>query len=103
MTVAMRPADFARDDATALEQGGWLIGTRIFKQNPRKLITQAEQEMVRIWLACRPGGIGGARLLPDRGGVWDQAATMTDALSIMDDEAARQQKLHKPATGDDGA
>lgn len=83
----MRPGEYtAQGDATG---GGWLVGTRIVEGNPRRLLRPSDQQMVRLWLACRPGGLGGARLLPESGGVLDQVGTMLDALSIMDDEAHR--------------
>jgi hypothetical protein len=90
----MRPQDFTFGDATS---GGWLVGGRVYEHNPRRLLTPADHAMVRVWLACRPSGMGGARLLPDAGGVLDQAAVMLDALGIMDDEAARLQRREEPA------
>lgn len=82
----MRPGEYADSDATG---GGWLVGTTVHTTNPRRLLQRADHDMVRVWLHCRPGGLGGARLLPDQGGVNDQVAIMMDALSIMDDEAHR--------------
>lgn len=82
----MRPGEYAQGDATS---GGWLVGERVVDENPRRLLRPADHQMVRIWLACRPGGLGGARLLPDSGGVLDQVGVMLDALAIMDDEAHR--------------
>jgi hypothetical protein len=94
----MRPSDFARDDATA-QGGGWLVGTTVFPENPKRLLGVAEHEMVRVWIACRPGGMGGSRLLPDRGGILDQAAVMLDAIAVMDDEAGRVQRTQTPQPG----
>jgi len=83
----MLPVEFASDDATP-DGGGWIIHGRVFAENPRRLVREPEREMVRIWAFTRTGGFGGARLLPDRGGIMDQAAVMLDALNVMDDQAA---------------
>lgn len=53
--------------------------------------------MLRLWLQWRGGqilldGTLGGRLLPEHGGVQDQAAIMIDAFHVMDAELA----LHLP-------
>ena len=85
MTVARRPEDFAGGDAPPDGGEGWRIGSQVFATNPKRLLTLDDQEMLRIWLWTRTGDFGGARPLPDRGGIQDQAAVMLDAIRIMDD------------------
>jgi len=85
VTVARRPEDFAGGDAPPDGGEGWRIGSQVFATNPKGLLTLDDQEMLRIWLWTRTGDFGGARPLPDRGGIQDQAAVMLDAIRIMDD------------------
>jgi len=92
VTAFDRPADFtAIDDATAQASGGWEIPgvPRPFQTNPTRLLLPSDHRMLSLWLWTRTGGFGGARLLPDRGGIQDQAAVMLDAIRIMDDQYAR--------------
>ena len=84
MTVARRPEDFAGGDAPPDGGEGWRIGGEIYDTNPKRLLTRDDEEMVRIWSWTRTGDMGGARPLPDRGGIQDQAAVMMDAIRIMD-------------------
>jgi hypothetical protein len=96
VTVAKRPEDFADGDATrAARREGWLVAGQVFEDNPKALLTSDDDEMLRIWLWTRVGDFGGARPLPDRGGIQDQAAVMMDAIRIMDTELARLQAEEK--------
>jgi hypothetical protein len=87
--VARRPEDFAGGDAPLDGGEGWEIEGVVFKRNPKRLLTRDDQEMVRIWSWTRVGDMGGARPLPDAGGIQDQAAVMMDAIGIMDSAFAR--------------
>ena len=90
----MRPGEHADGDTTGGR--GWLVGAAVYDENPRHLVQPADWSMVSIWAACRPGGLGGARLLPDPGGVMQQVGIMHDALRIMDDEAGKWQAKDRP-------
>jgi len=82
----MEPLAFASDDAGP-DGEGWMINGRVFLENPKSLVREPDREMLRVWALTRTGGLGGTRLLPDRGGILDQAAIMLDALAVMDDQA----------------
>jgi hypothetical protein len=97
VTVAQRPEEFAGGDA--LPGGGenerWEVDGMIFDRNPRRLLTVDDNEMMRIWHWTRVGDFGGARPLPDAGGIQDQAAVMLDAIRIMDAAYARLKKAER--------
>lgn len=96
MTVAHRPEEFAFGDAPP---GGddvkWEVDGLTFEKNPRRLLTADDNEMMRIWHWTRVGDFGGARPLPDAGGIQDQAAVMMDAIRIMDGAYARLRKAER--------
>lgn len=48
--------------------------------------------MIRLWLLCRPGGLGEAQRLPDAGGVTDQSPFVMDCLAILDAASAEKEK-----------
>jgi hypothetical protein len=55
----------------------WELFGAGYRVNPRHLVTDDALEMVSIWRLFQQG------LLPDEGGVVDQAAAMIDAFGIM--------------------
>ncbi len=81
MAVCVRPRDFEFGveytlDAPAPHDVWELFGAG-YRVNPRHLVTDDALEMVSIWRLFQQG------LLPDEGGVVDQAAAMIDAFGIM--------------------
>ncbi len=86
----MQPDAFTDGGAAPAGGGTWeLVGiNQVFMVNPKSLLRESDHDMVRIWALTRTGGFGGARLLPDAGGILDQAAVMLDALAVMDAQAA---------------
>lgn len=70
-----------------------------YRQNPRRLLGEAEREMVSLWRHWRQQGLGGGHgHLPDAGGVLDQAAVTLDALEIM---SAAEAAIRKERKGDE--
>tara|TARA_B100001971_G_C17977961_1_gene425800 strand:- start:116 stop:430 length:315 start_codon:yes stop_codon:yes gene_type:complete len=81
VAVCVRPRDFEFGveytlDAPAPHDVWELFGAG-YRVNPRHLVTDDALEMVSIWRLFQQG------LLPDEGGVVDQAAAMIDAFGIM--------------------
>ena len=89
MTVAKRPEDFGISDTDPRTREGWFVADRTWESNPKHLLTRDDWAMLDIWKWTLTGDFGGARPLPDRGGIQDQAAIMMDALAVMDHELQR--------------
>lgn len=93
--VAFRPEEFAGGDAQPGGGERWEVDGMEFDANPKKLLTRDDYEMTHLWAWTRTGDFGGARPLPDTGGLFDQAAIMMDAIRIMDGTLSRLQKRDK--------
>lgn len=86
MACALRPADFA-GGPDAPDGKGWILGNDTYDTNPRLLIGPGERAMIRLWRAARGhygNGLGGGIVLPEAGGLLDQAAILLDAFDVMD-------------------
>lgn len=58
---------------------GWKIGEDVFTTNPRLRQSANDHMVVRCWSAWRTHGV-----LPETGGVLDQAALLMDALTFLE-------------------
>jgi len=72
--------------------------TRGVTANPRHSTPPQWAELVRLWNRCR-GGMGGLALLPDAGGVNDQAAWTMAALGMIGSIHAEQEEYERKAGG----
>ena len=67
---------------------------REWPDNPRHSTPPQWAELVRLWNRCR-GGMGGLALLPDAGGVNDQAAWTMAALGMIGSIHAEQEEYER--------
>jgi len=61
---------------------GWDIGGDLYSTNPRFIAGAFMTEMMAAWRAYR--GDSGQRILPDDGGMMQQASIMIEAFYFMD-------------------
>ena len=97
MLIALEPAGFQGGARPPDGGAGWVVGEEEFGTNPRLLLTDGDWAMVRLWRCWRGGGMGGG-ILPERGGVFDQAAVMLDAFDYMDGVEAEWRRSREPRT-----
>lgn len=97
MVYALDPAELDGDMAATPESPAPepiidVLGD-LWRFNPRHVFTTGDQEMVRLWAMA--GGLDGLRMLPEAGGLLDQAAIMVDAFAIMSSAAGDWRELKK--------
>ncbi len=74
-----RPQDFAIDlTAEEVAAGGWTVLGKPVVENPHDTLPDPLWAVVRIWRSCR--GDAGLAVLPEAGGLLDQAAWLLDAI-----------------------
>lgn len=90
--VALRPGDFAVELAPG---DTWTVLGQVYERNPRSMVPAGLWDVIRTWMRCRGGEFGGG-LLPDGGGVNDQAAWLMDAFDML---AGAEAELRKEREG----
>lgn len=98
MLIALEPAGFQGGARPADGGPGFYVGDELYRTNPRLLLTDGDWSMVRLWRLWRGGGMG-VGLLPEPGGVFDQAAVMLDAFEYMDGVEAGWRRERTPRMG----
>lgn len=81
MAVVLFPESFSCGDTPPDNGEGWEICGEIYKTNPKNLLEPQIFDMVTLWRAYQ-GGMGSG-ILPDGGGLLDQANIMIEAFNIM--------------------
>ena len=104
--VALHPAEFAGGAEPPDGGPGWEFGGDLWPRNPRLTVDPGALAFVGLWQWCAGGGMG-PTLLPDPGGVLQQAAKNLDGLTECAAQAARfpvqpyERAARRQAEGDD--
>lgn len=72
----------------------WSLYGVEYAENPRFTTPRVFVHIVRLWRRCS-GGMGGTPVLPEPGGVNQQAAWLMTAFTILDAEEARLGDLER--------